>query len=311
VRRAILLFVAAVVVYAVIALLADAPKLVAALVAFHWAALPVAIALTLGNYGLRFLRWSYFLRVVGLEVPVRQSLPIFLSGLGMAITPGKLGELIKSHLLREAHGTPLSVSAPVVLADRLTDLLAMLVLALGGLLSRDGGPVLAIVVLLVCLGTIQLLRWRRAADGVLGLLARAPVIGRRSDAIRALYESSFLLLGPGPLLVSTVISTIAWLCECIALYVILLGLGLPASWSLGIEATYAYALSTLIGAVTLLPGGLGAQELSLASLLLFAGMGVTREQAATATILVRLVTFWLGIAIGLAALAYSLRTSRR
>jgi glycosyltransferase 2 family protein len=306
-RRGLLLFAVAVVVYAGLALFADAPKLLDALAAFQWAALPVAILLTLGNYGLRFVKWQYFLRVLGFAVPWRTSLLIFLVGLGMAVTPGKAGELVKSHLLRERQGIAISVSVPLLVADRLTDVFAMLILAFGGLVSREGGPLLAALIVASGLGATQLLRWQRGAEWALGLAGRLPVLKKRQPELRALYESSVRLLSPRPLAVMTLLSTIAWWAECVALLVILLGLGQPASWPLLLTATSSYALSTLIGAISFLPGGLGAQEVSLASLLLLSSAGISREEATFATILVRLVTFWFGIAIGLTALGIALR----
>jgi len=310
VRRAVTLVAIGIVLYAAIAFFADAGKIAGALAVFWWPALPAAIALTLCNYGLRFAKWQYFLHVVDAEVPARPSLGIFLVGLGMAITPGKVGEFFKSHLLREAFGIPMSVSAPIVVADRLTDLLAMLILALGGLVSREGGPALAAAVFAGCLGGIQLLRWRTGAEWALDILGRAPILTPRASHLRSLYESAYLMFAPRPLTLATLLSTIAWFAECLALAVILYGLGHAASWSLVGAATSSYALATLIGAITLLPGGLGAQELSLASLLAFALIGISREAAAFATILVRLVTFWFGIAIGLTALGLRLRADR-
>ena len=78
---------------------ADAPRLAAALAAFQWQWLPLALAVTLANYVLRFARWHYYLRVIGVtNVPPRDSFLIFLSWFSLTMTPGKLGELLKSLL---------------------------------------------------------------------------------------------------------------------------------------------------------------------------------------------------------------------
>ena len=53
------------------------------------------LGLALANYLLRYLRWSYYLAVLKIHVPAGLSLLVFLSGLAMAITPGKAGELVK------------------------------------------------------------------------------------------------------------------------------------------------------------------------------------------------------------------------
>src|SRR5690348_9488422 len=88
------------VVIAGISFYADMPRLLQVLRLFPWALLPAILGLTLLNYGLRFVKWDYYLRCLDLRVPRLVSLKIFMAGLSMAITPGKVGELLKSYLLK-------------------------------------------------------------------------------------------------------------------------------------------------------------------------------------------------------------------
>jgi uncharacterized protein (TIRG00374 family) len=92
-----------------------------------------ALALAATNYGLRFIRWAYYLRVLKVRVPLGVSGLVFLSGLAMSITPGKAGELLKSYLLRDRAGVPVSTSAPVVIMERVTDVVSVVLLGLTGL----------------------------------------------------------------------------------------------------------------------------------------------------------------------------------
>jgi uncharacterized membrane protein YbhN (UPF0104 family) len=57
---------------------------------FNWTLLPLILALTSMNYVFRFVKWEYYLRLIGVrDLPRRQSFLIFFSGLGMVITPGR------------------------------------------------------------------------------------------------------------------------------------------------------------------------------------------------------------------------------
>src|SRR5438128_4201664 len=108
--------------------------LLAVLRRFEWWLLPIIRLFTLFNYVLRFFKWDVYLRLIGATgVAKKDSLMIFLSGMAMAMTPGKVGEVLKSYLLKQVRGTPIAASAPVVLAERLTDGVAMLILASVGL----------------------------------------------------------------------------------------------------------------------------------------------------------------------------------
>ena len=81
-------------------------KVMDALAHFAWATAAGALALAALNYLLRFLKWELYLRRLGVRIPLRDSFGIFLSGFSLTVTPGKVGEVLKSYLLREAHGVP-------------------------------------------------------------------------------------------------------------------------------------------------------------------------------------------------------------
>ena len=94
-----------VLVIAALSLVADVQKLGATLSGFKWGLLPLILGLTLFNYALRFAKWQYYLRLIGIRnLAPRQSFGIFFSSFTMVMTPGKVGELLKSYLLRRVAG---------------------------------------------------------------------------------------------------------------------------------------------------------------------------------------------------------------
>jgi uncharacterized protein (TIRG00374 family) len=295
--KVLLALVFGVVVIAGVSFFADVPRLLAALRQFPWALLPAVLGLTLLNYGLRFVKWDYYLRCLGLRVPRLVSLRIFVAGLAMAITPGKVGELLKSYLLRRYNGSPISRTAPVIMAERLTDGLAMLVLAGGGLALTGIGWQGLLAILLAAMALIGVIQYRPLALVVLGWGERLPVVRRFALGLHAFYEGASVLLRWRPLLLAVAIGLVSWLGECVAFYLVLVGLGVPASWTLLIQAAFILATSTLIGSVTGLPGGLGSADLSILGLVVAL---VTRDTtvAGAATLLIRFCTLWFGVSLG-------------
>src|SRR2546430_7273281 len=122
-------------------------KVVDALEHYAWATAAGALGLAGSNYLFRFLKWELYLRRLGVRIPLRDSFGIFLSGFSLTVTPGKVGEVLKSYLLREAHGIPMARTAPIVVAERLTDLVALAALALIGVGALAGGERIAWVAL--------------------------------------------------------------------------------------------------------------------------------------------------------------------
>jgi uncharacterized membrane protein YbhN (UPF0104 family) len=297
-RKILLSLLFGLLVLTALAFAGDAPRVLAALEGFPPPLLPLILVLTLWNYALRFLKWQIYLRRLRISVRPLDSLGVFLCGLSMAVTPGKAGELLKSVLLRRRAGTPVAISAPIVLAERLTDGMAMIGLAATGvLLYRTAIVPLAILLAafaaVVVISQLPIVRAR-----LLPLVMAHPRLVHQAEAIGRLYASARSLLAPRLLLLGVAIGLISWSGECGAFYLVLVGLGFHTGGTLLIQAAFVLAVSTLIGSATLLPGGLGTAEGS-ATVLLIAVVHAGTADAVAATLLIRLCTLWFGVAIWL------------
>lgn len=304
-RRVLIGLALGVLVVGVIIVLADGPELLEALRRFNWWLAPPVLLLVLLNYLLRFLKWQYYLRLSDVRgLTRRESGLIFVSGFSMAMTPGKVGEFLKAYFVRLRTNTPLTQTLPVVAAERVTDAAGLLVLAGIGLLAfRFGWPAFVAIAALMILGLILLQR-ERFVEWCLVRLGRLHFARSRLDALRRLYQSTRMLLGPRPLLVALALSTVSWFWECVAFFLILVGLDIEPSWHLLLAATFVFSASAWLGGASLLPGGLGATEASAAALLVLTvdDPAMNGTLAAAATLLLRFATLWFGVFIGIVAL---------
>lgn len=314
VRRALVGVGLGVLVYVAAVIYVDAERVRGALSGYTWSMVLVALALSSVNYLLRFVKWELCLGWLGVRgdgpedapgLTRGRSLLIYLAGLSMSVTPGKIGEVLRSYLLRATDGVPFTRTAPVVVADRLTDLVALVVLGMVGIAEhREFLPVALVTLALVAAGVI-VLGTPRLSRALLRGLVRLP--GARSLAARAelLVESSAAVLRLRALVVLSALSVVGWGLECVGYWVILRGFaGVEASLSL---CTFLWATTTLIGALSFLPGGLGATEGSLAVLVVRLAQGVTQPVALASTILIRACTLWYGEIVGAVALAALVR----
>lgn len=305
-RRMLLGITIGVVVVVGIIIASDARSLSRAVRDFDWRLLPLILILTVLNYVLRFVKWQYYLRRLDVRGLSRSdSLQIFVAGFTMVMTPGKVGELLKSYLVRLRTGVPMARTAPIIAAERITDGFAMLMLAgVGLLLFRHGWPILLVGALVSVIG-LMLVQRESLMRRILGRLARTRVGHGRAESLETLYDSTRSLLQPRPFGIALGIGLVSWFGECVALYLVLVGLGIPADWELLLAATFVFAASTWIGAASMLPGGLGAADLTVAGLLLLTVDDplMTASLAGTATLLVRFATLWFGVLIGVVGLS--------
>ena len=288
------------VVYMALGLAADLGEVGGALRRFAPWTFVAALGLAFSNYLVRFAKWQYYLRLLGLRIPVWSSFRIFLAGLLMSVTPAKAGEVLRSVLLREAHGVPVARTAPIVVADRLSDMLALLILmSTGAAVLRQGWAVLA-AGLLLCGLVVLAVQVPSVGRRIIALASRLPVVGRSADKLAEAYDALREVGSLRVLTLPVLISLVAWWCECVAFFLVVRGF--PGG---GIDlhgATFVYSFATVAGAVAMLPGGLGATEASLAGLLVVLPSGLDGGQAAAATVVVRLATLWFGVLVGLCAL---------
>lgn len=299
-------------VYAVLLFAADFQQLTSAVRNFSWELLPIIVSLTLFNYALRFVKWHWYLGVVGVKnLHWLDSLLIYIAGFSMTLTPAKSGEWLKSFLVRERVGTPVATTSPVILAERLTDGLALLLLAATGLFLFDS-PAVRLLMLAVVIGaTVVVLgvRQRALAERILKWVERFPWLSTRMHHLYAFYSSAYVLLGFKSLAIAIGLGMISWAGECFALALILVGLGVPFSWELVILSNFAMGFATLAGSLLLVPGGLGVAEASIGGLLLAFGKQpwlpvgtITAPVAAAATLMIRFATLWFGAALGFVCL---------
>lgn len=289
----------------VLTLFSDVQAVAESFSTFAWANVPIILLLTSLNYVLRWCKWEYYLRRLdmGRDVGYGDSGLIFTAGMVMAVTPGKVGEVFKSYLLKRVNGTPITASAPIVLAERLTDGLAMLLLMALGLTLYPPARLAFGVLVGLSIGGIVVLNNRSLCQRLLNWFGTLPFGAKLAPRLLTVYASTRQLLNWRILLVSTLLSVVSWGLECIAFYYVLTGLGAEGTLLLLLQATFIFAASTLFGLVSFLPGGLGTSEVTSAGLLI-ALVGISSSAATAATIIIRFCTLWFGVALGVVALIW-------
>ncbi len=301
---AIVLFGLSAVALAGISQLGDAERLDAALARVDASLIAGLIVLALFNYFLRAVRFQIYARRLGIIVPFASTLVCYVAGFAMSATPGKVGELWRLWLLRRRHGVAIARSLPLQIADRTSDVIATVLLcvaALGSFTQYRGAVVGVATVLALGVGALMqprlllaairagygLCRWNRR------LFARA----------RRMVRMTARLFVPSVFLPTLLLAVIGWGAECVAFDLCLHAV--TGSGGIG-RATFIFTAANLAGGLTLLPGGIGSADLSIVALLV--SSGTPWEEAALATLLIRVATLWFGILTGFIATFFALRS---
>jgi SAM-dependent methyltransferase/uncharacterized membrane protein YbhN (UPF0104 family) len=249
------------------------------------AAIALALALTATWLFVRFIRWQFLLRRVGVRIPIRTSLGSYLGALPGTATPAYVGEAIRAVFLRRRFGVPMRVTVSVLVLERLYDVAALAIIALAT--ARD--------MRLVQIG-VAFLALAFAVAAMLWPIARRIGIAEGARARVRSMRTVILALG---------LSVVAWGAASLLVAVAARGLGVAVGVLDGVRV---FVTSTLLGAITLLPAGFGAT--GSVQIVELTALGVTVASAVLVVSLVRLTSTGAALTVGAVFLWRELRSGR-
>ena len=287
-------------VYLVLALLSGFGDLRAALASFEYSLAPTILGLVLLSYAVRFGRWAYYLRLLDVRMPLTKNVTIFVAGLSMTISPGKLGGVLKSVFIRQVNGTPIAHTMPAVVTERVTDGTGMVLWGLLGALAFSYGLGSLLSFLTITAVGIAVLRSKRLSLLTEKTLSKLPLLNRLAPHVGTFHGGSNELLAARPLVVGTVLSLCSWGLELLAVYLCVVAIGAQVPF---LVVTFIFAVASLGGALTMLPGGIGAAEAGMVGM--FASIAnLSGGLSVALTIVLRLATVWFATLIGLLGLLF-------
>jgi len=278
------------------ALRGDLAKVSLVPVLHAWDLFLLAAVLSLLNYLLRIIRWRSYLSRLGHPLGFRFAALTYVAGFAYTLSPGKVGEMVRARYYLP-HGIPLTRTAAAFFAERLLDLIAMVILAAMLFAASPNyraavgiAAVLVIGVLVVC----TVVPWEGVSERIQRFDRLAPWARKGLLGITAALVATRPLLSPGPLLFGFAIGLAAWGLEGVGLKVLA---GIMPSTALNLAtAVGIYGVAVLVGGLSFLPGGLGGTEAVMTTLLVTDGFSL--PEGILLTLTCRLVTLWLAVCLG-------------
>ncbi len=290
---------ASVLVYAALAFLTDAGEMAAALRAFPLQVFVGMLALNAVSFTLRGIRWGALMRAIGYPVSTKDALYLHFSGQTMAVTPGRVGEVLKPWLASNVAGMPMTRGIALVFSERLADLIAVCFLSLGGLWTIGGNMWALVMALGVIVAGTAVASSRRFHEVALKFIEGREWAKRHHASASAISSTIQRALTWRTMAWSVPASVVAWGLEGLGFAWCLHTVGFTKFGVLG--AISVHAVSAIVGAFTFLPGGIGLTEASMVGILVAAGM--PGASASAATMIQRLATLWWSVGLGWIALA--------
>jgi uncharacterized membrane protein YbhN (UPF0104 family) len=275
----------------------DPAHVARALSRFRLALVPAILVLYLLIYLLQGWRWHHLLGEAGVKLRLSDSL--LLNAAGQTITAlVPLGDLTRALFAAQAGKRDFGHVAATVTVQELTYTLMLLLFALPVLLALHLGVVFVVATGVSMIAIVVILTVSPVFCAVHSVVARIPLLNRLLPAIDELQHETADLLHRPDTLAWSVLDLARAGCSVAVFWLVVQGLA-PGSvdwWKAG----FILAVSSIGGAVSLIPGGVGANEASVAGLLLL--FGVDGGAAGAAALVQRFLMT--GVALVLGGSAY-------
>jgi len=252
---------------------------------------------------IKSLRQMLFLRHLGIKIPLKQNTIIYLAGLSMLITPAGLGEMIKSHFLLKKYNQPVSKTIPLVLVERYHDALAILsILIIFSIITGTTFLTIPLLIIGILLFVSLIVIKSRKLFPMFQKVIRKVKIFQTLENHSIEFNKSLVSFTSKKIFFSGwVVGMAAWSFDGLGIFLCFQAFELDFDFF--ISALLGLA-SILIGALTLIPGGVGVTEVSFVAFLSL--YGIESSIASALALFFRLLSIWYVTCIGFVATKFAL-----
>ena len=300
-NKIIIIVLVAIGLYTVFFIASDISTVYDKISSFKIEFLPIIISLVTSSWFVLFVRWDLLLKNSKIFIPKKDSLLIFLSGNALIIVPGKVGLLVKSHLLKTKFGIPRSKTVPIIMLEQLYILIGLVFVSFFGIWFFELGAYVIGFFTAALIFAFVLISSKKAFNKLIAILGKTKFTSKFAEPLSSSYDIIKKSTRGSIVFYASGLTVIFWLLEVLSVYFVLLSFGIENIEFLKVIPIYATSL--MLGFLSLLPMGLGVVEGSLASF--FSLQGIEASLSLTIVIVIRFFTRWYGVIVGFFALKLS------
>lgn len=300
-KKIIFIVIITIIVYAIFLFISDLDKISDKILNFKLEFLPIILGLVIFSWIISYFRWNILLKNQNIHIPHSLNFQIFLVGGALGITPGKIGELFKSQILKEKFNIPRTKTAPLFIVEKFLDLVSAMIVTVIGIWFIPEIGYLAIIGLIISIILFKILTSKKLFIQTLSFLNKIKFLSKYLEPLSSSHEILSKTLHSKKMFSLLILSVFYWIVIGCAAFFVIEGFGFSVGSILNIISTYSSSL--IIGALSFIPGGIGIAEGSLIGLLTFQGIDVS--EAIVIVVLIRIFTLWFSTITGFIALKTS------
>ncbi len=270
------------------------------------------------------VRWRIINGVAKIDVSVKKLLPMTFVGLAFNnITPAGRGggEPVRAYILSRDSGYPMEETFATVVTDRALDTFPFIILAILTIIGvtfyfkvDTWLLVVMIIAVIAIIAVLAILIYMvlnekfsdKVSDFIISLLRRFYKKNSESlehkvfEIIKGFQDTLSVMLNKGNIVKYALpLSFVIWIFEILRVYIVFLAFGANVS---PIIIGEVFIMASLVGMIPILPGGIGAVDSIM--IVFYAMAGISTSISAAATVIERLISFWMVTIIGMCIVPY-------
>ena len=300
-NRLILILVAVVGIYAIFLFVSDYNIISEKISNFKINYLPLILFFVSASWIPLIIKWHFLLKNCEIDIPLKKSIAVFFSGVAFEITPGQIGALIKSQILKTSYNIPRTKTVPIVIVEKVYDLIGAILASVIGIIIL-GMEIYLIAIAISVLAFIFFFMYHKPASELFfNRITKLKFFSKRVDNISEFNKIIQKSTNPKVATICILLAVTYWFIISIAVYYTLIAFDINILDYL--EVLAIYTTSILLGAISLIPGGIGIAEGSIAGLLTLNGIDVST--ALILAVMIRIFTLWYSVSVGFIALKFT------
>ena len=300
-NRIIPILVAAIGIYAIFLFISDYNVITEKISNFKINYLPLILLLVSASWVPLIIKWHFLLKNCEIDIPLRKSIAVFFAGVAFEITPGQIGALIKSQLLKTSSNIPRTKTVPIIVAEKVYDLIGAILASIIGIIILGMDFYLIIIAILALAVIFFFMFYRPASEIFFKRITKTKFFSKYVDNMSEFHTIIQKSTNVKAATVCILLGVTYWFIISAAAYYTLIAFDINVLDYLTVLAIYT--TSILLGAISFVPAGIGVAEGSIAGLFTLNGIDVST--ALILSVMIRVLTLWFSVSVGFIALKFT------
>jgi len=297
ISKIVLMIVLLVPIYVVLISLSDINLIASEISSFDWSTLIFASSFIFLSQIVRALRWHLWIRKITTKITLKDNIWIYFSGLSLMATPARLGEMVRSVIIKEKYSIPVSKTIATLFIERFYELITLGILSSIALLFVEFDNMIVVIPVIITIIMIILVNKKELFINIINKFSKKRFLSKIIPNIIESTDVLHKLLQPKQLPIFILLSVFAGFLDMLGIYFLVIGLELNLNFA---ETILIISSTILIGFFSFIPGGLIAVEGSIIGL--FSIKGIEYSESVLFLLFFRIVGTLLLSLIGVAAL---------